>query len=56
RNTLRVEDVTVKLVELPKIPMVVGGKIFKTAEDIPMVEEVKVNLVDARGRIKPGSL
>ncbi|MCI67503.1 hypothetical protein A2U01_0088762, partial [Trifolium medium] len=28
------EDVTVKHVDLPKISMVVGGKIFKRAEDI----------------------
>jgi hypothetical protein len=32
-------------VELPKIYVVVGGKIFKRAEDIPGVEDVKVNLV-----------
>ncbi|MCI70426.1 hypothetical protein A2U01_0091689, partial [Trifolium medium] len=35
----------VKLVKLPKIPMVVGDKIFKMAEGIPSVEEVKVHLV-----------
>jgi hypothetical protein len=32
-------------VELPKIPLVVGGKIFKRTKDIPRVEEVNMNLV-----------
>jgi hypothetical protein len=34
-----------KLVELPKIPMIVGGKIFKRLEGIPRVEEVDMNLL-----------
>jgi hypothetical protein len=35
-------------VGLPKIHVVAGGMIFKRAEDIPRVEEVKVNLVGLR--------
>ncbi|MCI29414.1 hypothetical protein A2U01_0050623, partial [Trifolium medium] len=37
-----------ELVELPKNPMVAGGKIFKRVEGIPRVEEVKVNLLGLR--------
>ncbi|MCI35349.1 hypothetical protein A2U01_0056570, partial [Trifolium medium] len=50
----------VKLTKLPKIPMVVEGKIFKRAEGITRVEEMKVNFVrhkvslDPRRRMKPG--
>jgi hypothetical protein len=33
------KDVTVKLVELPKITMVVGGKVFKRKEGVLSVEE-----------------
>ncbi|MCI04515.1 hypothetical protein A2U01_0025562, partial [Trifolium medium] len=39
RNTPGAEEVTVTLVELPKIHMVAGCKIFKRAEGIPRVEE-----------------
>jgi hypothetical protein len=35
----------VKLVGLPEIPMVVGGKIFMRAEGISRDEEVEVKLV-----------
>jgi hypothetical protein len=38
--TPRAEDVTMKLMEQPKIPTLVGDKILKRAEGIPWVEEV----------------
>jgi hypothetical protein len=38
-TTLGAKDVTVKLVELPKIPMVVRGKIFKRNEGVMCVKE-----------------
>ena len=36
------QEVIVKLVELPKIPQVVGHKFFKKVEDIMRFGEVKV--------------
>jgi hypothetical protein len=41
-----------KLVELPKVDMAVGSKIFKREEGILRVEEVKVNLVGLQRTIK----
>jgi len=44
-----VEEVWHSLVELPKIPSVVGSKNLQKAEGILMVEEVRCKLVELLG-------
>ena len=45
------EEVRCRLVELPKIPSVVGCKNIQKVEGIPMVEEVGWKLLELHGLV-----